>query len=761
MRNTSWFKYTLALWALVLLLIQGCGGNSSQLTSIAPVTQPEAGAVAGAVPFLAKDGSCAGLEGYVLVEGGVCAATDPFSEVPDTTGFIYFSDPTVVSFDDFVIVRALADLPPNLRDATTIVTRANELYSSRPEGPYTVADLDPVPTASNTNYVDPGSTPPPDLADAVVVYAATFLPESLRTVANIVTTANALVPGINLTEETIVAIPGAGLPGGVAIAPVVENIAAGSFQVSVEVDSLAATEFQIQSANLVQLPQIFPGFTTFVADPASSLIQVSLTEVAIEGVTGDDCIVVHEPGQDPTVAMNVIARSEACQASLGFLTGEPAQSIAIDGGSQAALLTVGDSVNGSVAYSPIPDGIGCFLNAGDLICYTNHELAGVDTLDGGEDFLTSRVSRLVIDPETLAIQSLTQPVDGSEGYLRFCSSTWVDAAEGFPTGYYLTGEEVFNGTPLGAVAIALDDNGTVTELPWLGALSFENIFAVPYPGKIVVFSTDDAGGQSESYMYVGDSEADLINGTGQLYVMVSEDSAVDHSGDMTVGQTIEVSFAPVDATLPGVALADRWNEFQVVVDNANALPFVRLEDGDYDRRPGVTPTLYMVDTGRSSVTGRPEVGADCDGVCDQFGSIYKLVLDPTDPTANAQLTLVARSQSAAPGIWASPDNIGTSPNGIMMNEDPATSAFQREPGMWFFPFDGEGLGEPTEVVQLLDETCPQGQGCYESSGVLWATPFTGEEGCWIYDIQAHTLPEPRLNLAEDNGQLLYFCQPGT
>ncbi|NJK64017.1 MAG: hypothetical protein HC921_16240, partial [Synechococcaceae cyanobacterium SM2_3_1] len=154
---------------------------------------------------------------------------------------------------------------------------------------------------------------PPDLTDALVVYAATFLPPNLRTPANLAAVVNALDPSANLSPDDILAIPGESLSGGVTLTPVVSNRPAGSFQISVQDAGLATASFTIENAAFIKLPlTVFPGFTTYVAEPSSSLLSIEFGQVDIEGVGDDDCIIVHELGGDPLIAANQIATSAAC-----------------------------------------------------------------------------------------------------------------------------------------------------------------------------------------------------------------------------------------------------------------------------------------------------------------------------------------------------------------------------------------------------------------------------------------------------------------
>ncbi len=229
------------------------------------------------------------------------------------SSLIYQGDATQVTFEDYILVRAIGDLPPLLRTAENIATRANELF---PSGAFSAGALSPVPDELNTEFAAGGSVPPPDLTDALVVYAATFLPPNLRTADNLAAVVNALDPSANLSGADIVAIPGGSLPGGIPLEPAVSGRPAGSFQISVQDETLATPQFTIENAAFIQLPvDPFPGFTTFAAEPSSSLLSLDFAQLQIDGVDAADCVVVHFPGQDPSSGASQIARSEGCGES--------------------------------------------------------------------------------------------------------------------------------------------------------------------------------------------------------------------------------------------------------------------------------------------------------------------------------------------------------------------------------------------------------------------------------------------------------------
>jgi hypothetical protein len=435
-------------------------------------------------------------------------------------------------------------------------------------------------------------------------------------------------------------------------------------------------------------------------------------------------------------------------STASFRTAEPPQARLLTRGDLLPLVTVGDLLPGGQRWAPIPDGIGAFAEDGNLVLYVNHELsaAGVPDLSGGRQFPFARVSRLVLDRATLQVTDASYVITGSEQYERLCSATWVDAEEGFPTGLFFTGEESTGGVHDG-IQLAISRTGQVYELPWLGRYAHENQVAVPYPGKVVTVGLDDTRGASELYLYVGSQESDVLHGTGTLYVLTVP--GVANVTALAPGRPVEGRFVEVPnaAALSSGAL-------QATVNALGAFPFVRLEDGDYDKRRGRRqPTLYFVDTG----SGRTL----CQGVpCDPYGSIYRLELDPRNPT-RVRLTLLARSAGWQSG-WASPDNVATSPTSLMVQEDPAVPDFARAPRIYHFRIRGNGtLGPGEPVVEATNPDCVDAQGtCWETSGIIDASRWFGP-GAWFFDVQAHSKPAPLANLQAEDGQLFFLRIPGS
>jgi len=471
-------------------------------------------------------------------------------------------------------------------------------------------------------------------------------------------------------------------------------------------------------------------------------------------------------------------------ATTASLTTDPPQARALGSNVQVKpIISVGDPIPGSEnsqnreerVWAPTPDGLGAYEQNGDLVVFANHEITS-----GGVDgqFSYARVSRLVLDEQSLEVKSGSYPINGRpKGNLgllfqRLCSATLVGPDQGFEDHWFFTGEETFSGGAEG-IQLAVRDDGHVQRLPWLGRFNHENYISVPgFNHKTVMLGTDDTSPAdlgaplaSELYMYVADNPGGVLWGHGTLYVFKSAQAA--KSGELAVGQSIRGRF---------VALPDASNlnaaELQEKVDQRGAFKFVRLEDIEYDRRGAVgqgphrnDPLVYFVDTGNADGL----CGSD---PCDLNGSIYGLRLDADDPTTGATLTLLARSRGADHG-WASPDNIAVSQHSLMVQEDPAYAGFNRQERIWNFPLTADGrLGSPRAVVelrtkQLTGTVCSEPAGtCWESSGIIDVSRYLGP-GSWLFDVQAHTLPftykdnDRTVQVSKEGGQLLYLHVEGS
>jgi hypothetical protein len=407
--------------------------------------------------------------------------------------------------------------------------------------------------------------------------------------------------------------------------------------------------------------------------------------------------------------------------------------------------------------APIPDGIGVWGDGDLMHLMLNHEVRGVDRTDGGIDYRYARVSKMEIDVSTGRVLSHEFVIDGSEGYEVLCSATWVDETEGFARGYFFTGEELdFSGRQL-----AVDESGTVIEMPWMGHYAHENQIAVPgFDSHAVLLNFDDSStlpdrdgrSISELYMFVGDDPEAVMEGDGQLYVLAPRPGQSGNVGDLVAGDSAIGQWKPIPAE---IAREPDGQVLQSYVDSIGVFEFVRPEDGWYDKRPGDRPGAMFFDTGRDERV----LNSAGTGPADPWGSLYYVGFDRTDPVAGAVLTLLDRSTGPDHG-WASPDNGDMLPDGtIMLQEDPSNQPWTRPPGIFRLNMTGpRTVTAGTMIAEVADPDCPDGPTCseairWETSGVVDASKFFGP-GSWIVTVQAHSKPVPSLGLAEQSGQLL-------
>lgn len=429
------------------------------------------------------------------------------------------------------------------------------------------------------------------------------------------------------------------------------------------------------------------------------------------------------------------------------------------------LATVGDVLPGSnEPLAPVPDGIGVWRGGdGVMNLMMNHELSGVRRVDGVLDFEFARVSKMQIDIASEGILSHEYVLDGSEGYVVLCSASWMDEDDGLSRGYYFTGEE----RDTSGRQLAIDADGNVTEMLWMGAYAHEAQTVVPgFDDLTVLLNFDDStagssrngAGVSELYMFVGADTDAVMSGDGQLYVFAPRSGESGNVGDLVVGDTAIGQWKPIPRDIAwsrdGVAL-------QAYVDSIGVFVFVRPEDGWYDKRPGHGPAAMFYDTGRDERV----LNSAGTGPADLWGSFYYVDFDPADPTGPTVLTLLARSTGPADG-WASPDNGDMLADGtVMLMEDPANSPWTRPPGIWTMQFTGHNaVGDPTMIAEVFDPDCTEYPGCdawlrrWETSGIVDASEFFGP-GAWLLSVQAHSKPVPSLELASNSGQLILLRTP--
>jgi hypothetical protein len=236
-------------------------------------------------------------------------------------------------------------------------------------------------------------------------------------------------------------------------------------------------------------------------------------------------------------------------------------------------------------------------------------------------------------------------------------------------------------------------------------------------------------------------------------------------------------------------------------DINNVFQFVRVEDIAYDKRPGMGNVVYIVDSGRGR---RPDQSQDTPNFKSTNGRVWKMVLDPSDPTRVTSLTVLVEGDDNPVKTLSEvhqPDNIESTNRGILLTEDPGssqqfattdTSTNATTARLWYVPFAGTPA-VVAKVNQSADEgptdvdppdnppfagaafaISPGNLGAWESTGIVDASAAYGP-GAFLINVQAHTLwvekltgpdtfidadSDPDFTYKREGGQLLLIRIPG-
>jgi hypothetical protein len=423
----------------------------------------------------------------------------------------------------------------------------------------------------------------------------------------------------------------------------------------------------------------------------------------------------------------------------GFKTAKPPYLVPmVPGAVVDPILSTGDIVGG-YQMTGIPDGLGAFKPGGDTLqIQMNHETGiSFPNIPPGVD---TRISKLTLNRKTHGVLSGSYAFTGHEGYERFCSST-LEVINGTP--YYFTGEESIPTGHDGSAIVMNADTGQWTPTPQFGHLEHENVVPVLGFKKFVLVTTEDnfrVGVPSYLFAYIADSFEDAVSGNpahGSLYVWRALNPA-DTAFGLTKGETIPGEFVPITQ-------AENANDvtLKTAATSKGAFRFARLEDAAVAFQK--SGRLYFADTGKP-------------GEATLAGRIYRLDIDPSDPT-QASVTLVLDS---AVDDMANPDNLGTSPQSLMIQEDRENPFRVQYSRILRYDLNDGSLTPVARVNTLVGLP-----GQWESSGIIWAGNLLGG-GWWLADVQAHTLtaPQPGPTLAPnsavgEDGQLDALFVPGS
>jgi hypothetical protein len=245
-----------------------------------------------------------------------------------------------------------------------------------------------------------------------------------------------------------------------------------------------------------------------------------------------------------------------------------------------------------------------------------------------------------------------------------CSGSLITPEEHGFGPLYLSGGE-WGGASKGVFATEVTKHSSSRMFPEMltamGQWSTENAVAIgknAYDDKTVVFIGDDDSDDSipsgQLGMYVGD-RGDLYN--GNLYGLKVTTAGINFEMDMQEGQSYDAEFVQLDEK--NIDLLDAEAKTKGVMG------FSRLEDIDWRRGSDNNQReVYFAVTGRQR--------AALVGKGSQYGRIYKVELNDTDPTGPAKITCVLDGDKIGGKAWGfhSPDNILVTTNYAYIQEDP-------------------------------------------------------------------------------------------
>jgi hypothetical protein len=252
---------------------------------------------------------------------------------------------------------------------------------------------------------------------------------------------------------------------------------------------------------------------------------------------------------------------------------------------------------------------------------------------------------------------------------------------------------------------------------------------------------------SQYFAYIAPTFGGAIAGTeGALRVWVPDRRVRDgnpSANDLDKGETMRGHFKRIPNARDLLPL-----QLEKLVQSMGAFDFNRIEDSIDD--PNAPGTVYFAETGRAN----QEV---------THGRVYRLVVDPADPTA-ATLTPILAAD-AGDDIF-NPDNLGISDTTLMIQEDHNWKAIGYNRihtyDLATGAFATVARTDPDQAI--IDD---RGPGSWESSGIVSVADIFGE-GWWLANVQAHytevNVPDQTLepdSATGEGGQMTLLFVPGT
>jgi len=451
-------------------------------------------------------------------------------------------------------------------------------------------------------------------------------------------------------------------------------------------------------------------------------------------------------------------------------------------------------------FEGIPDGIGAMPgpSTGTVDVFVNHEQSHVP-FGGFGDLVDASVSKLTLDTTSgdEGVLAASVPIPSGAGYLRFCSSTMAGPPEGLDRYLYFTNEEsndvvpVPAGAPYGpdpsldpmrqaGYSVVLDPaTGAFTQVPGMGRHNHENTMVVPGGwNRIAVLSGDDTffssplPDWSQLYLYLVGNEDALLADLGSLWafrVTKTDEGPVNPNdpfngandyGDIQSGDAWRGRFIRVPPMIArGLTSESPQDALENWSNDHNVFQFIRVEDTAYDRtNPRV---VYIADTGDRRMVPDPATGRLTRGPSGTSGAfpngrIYRMEFSAENPRKVDSFSILLNGDTGEPGGTLGPifqpDNVGTSPNSLMVQEDTSQTSSR----VWRYDF-ATAMWSIVATVNDPD---------WESSGIVDVSEWFGP-GSWLLDVQAHdvfvaTAPgPPGVTLKREGGQLLLMKVPGS
>ena len=416
---------------------------------------------------------------------------------------------------------------------------------------------------------------------------------------------------------------------------------------------------------------------------------------------------------------------------LGYLTATPAMVRSLRAEVRITpILTAGDTlVSNNPGEPPFvfpgrAGGLGARDRGdGSADVYVSHEDAWLDNIEGAV------VTRLLLDLRNGGVSSAGYLLRPERGYLGFAHAALLDSRVGFLRPTFFLNER---GHRLRSPLVAALDVGTqqIQDLPWLGAMRHKSAVAVPVAGKSLLVLTGGFANPAvdQLYMYLGNSDADVLAGRGQLYVLCADPTSragdTQNAASLRRGIPARATFAPVnDANTrdPGT--------LSPLVQSLGCLNFARLEGVAVDReRPN---GFYFTDRlGFSEASG---VQTTAGG-----GRLYHATFDPFDPTKVTALEVLLDS-SEGDDLYR-PSSIDTDEQSVMIQEYPGAHGIHAS-RILRYDVRSRRLEAIAECVErdTRGRLVPSGVGGeWETSGITNVSDILGEDA-WLFTVQAHTV----------------------